>query len=169
MKRVLLTLVLLGLLCSSAFAVEAIKEGRGKISVSGSAQFQRNDADVDQVILAVEVGYFVIDDLEVAVKVWGMIFENASTATLISGILSAKYHIDTESPVVPYVGPQIALVYADFGTDDDTEFGWGGFIGLDFFVTENVALFLEYNLLLTEVMGEGFTQHALNFGMSLFW
>jgi opacity protein-like surface antigen len=170
MKRVFLALALMGLLCSSAFATEAIKQGRGKLSVSGSASFQRNTSEVDMLILATEVGYFVVDDLEVAVKAMGMVAEaDGMDMTMMSGLLSMKYHVDTESPVVPYVGPQVALVYIDYGIGDDTEFGWGGFAGMDFFVTENVSLFVEYNLLLTEGMGQDLTQHALNFGMSLFW
>jgi len=170
MKRVFLALALLGLLCSSAFATEAIKEGRGKLSVSGSASFQRNDVEIDTLILATEVGYFVVDDLEVAVKAMGMMAEADGTdMTMMSGLLSMKYHVETESPMIPYVGPQVALVYVDYGIDDDTSFGWGGFAGVDFFVTENVSLFVEYNLLLAEVVGQDYMQHALNFGMSLFW
>ena len=147
MKRLWLVVAVLTLLAVPASA--GTKAGDTEVTLSGSYQNfgGTNMAGSDVVTLATGMGYFVTKEAEVGGTVMGQWGDNQSGLAFSTNF---KWHFNTNSDVVPYVGPQVGLYHQDMLGLDATDFSWGALVGVKVFVSQNVNIFAEYNLLRVE-------------------
>ena len=113
----------------------------------GTQEIQFNGGiDVDSVAgTAIEFsagyGYFVADYVQVG-GLFGFSNDDILSTFAVGGF--AEYNIETETAVMPFVGTQLRLIYADvdtaFGSESETAGALGLYVGLKFFVTEDLAL-----------------------------
>ena len=83
----------------------------------------------------------------------------------------ARYHFNTDSDMVPYIGAHISYDYADADVDDGDGFIYGPLLGIKFFLNERTNLFVEYQYRLyggdlEDVYDES---SAVLFGLSFKW
>ena len=135
----------------------------GNAMVQGSGiQFASVDGE-SQTSIAVDGGYFVIDDLALLVGL-GYFTDSASDSNSFSYRLGGKYYLGGNIPLtLDYTGSSIKDA-----AEDPSWLGIGA--GYAFFLGENVALEpgLRYNL----TMNEDFTEEnvfQLNVGFSIFF
>ena len=122
---------LLILLALSGNAIVVNAAGRGSAFSGGSTSFgivasSAHEFDNDYVIFGVNIGYFVVDGLELAIEAqhW---FSGEPSVSKVS--TQAKY-IFTQMPAIkPYVGAFYRQTFID---DFDDEFSFGGRAGVFF-------------------------------------
>lgn len=165
MKKIVLSVIVaasLALMASDAFSAQIIKQGTSKVAVSAAADFTQIErdvkADVYVLALAGEYGYFVTDNIELAVRTmlaWTQLRAHGvagrTTATMAILDFVPKWHFATDGKIVPYIGPQLAYIYATFKTSGlssgtTNTVGYGGVLGADVFLSDQTSLFVEYNL-----------------------
>lgn len=86
-------------------------------------------------------GYFVADYVEVG-GLFGFSNDDYISSFAAGGF--AEYNFETETDVLPFVGTQLRLIYADvdtaFGSQSETAGALGLYVGVKFFITEELAI-----------------------------
>jgi len=166
MRRLLILTLLLAFVFAGT-ANAAVKEGDTEISLYGSytGTDYEDGSSSDSTVLALGVGRFFTDELELGGTVLGAWAEDIDLYAL-GGTL--KYHFLTDRTTVPYFGGQLSYsLYEAAGTDVDGLL-YGPLAGMKFFVSENTSLFVEYQY---QIYGGDIgdfleSSHALMFGIS---
>lgn len=143
MLRQLPTALLITLFTLMSFSAQAgIEKGDKTFTISGS--FQSSDNEDFTTILA-SAGLFVSDTMEV--QGTGFLIDGGGfTVTAFGG--NANLYIPGKDPdLIPYIGGGATLVIIDSDTFSDTSIGFNGQIGIKQFLSENVAMNYQFQIL----------------------
>ena len=131
----LATLSLLTLQVSAA----PLALGTQEVRLDGGIDFE-SSAGTD-ITLNVGYGYFIADYIEVG-GLFGIADNDIVTSLSIGGF--AEYNIDTATEMIPFLGSQLRLVYADIdvgaSSESQTALALGVYAGAKFFLTEELAI-----------------------------
>lgn len=156
MKRWLI-LLSVGCLAFATGASASVQKGDTELEASFAWMSQSgvgSNPDFDAWFLSGALGYFVTDNIQVAVAGFWSSFDWSSNLDLdVYGIgAKGKYHFMPTNQWVPYVGGQIYWANADVGasspgltanTDTDAVL-WGPVVGARYELNANNDFFIEY-------------------------
>lgn len=171
-KTVVLAIVAAFVLAPAGIA--ATHQGDTYFTLDGMWQRMspRNGDSVKATLVGAGVESFVTKEISVGPKfvgIWSDYFN------LYGFGVDGKYHFNTDSTIVPYVGGQANYVRAnlkDFGFLDSgsTVSGlmYGPLVGVKMFMTDNTVLFVEYqyNRFTSDLKDNLKDQHAILFGVA---
>lgn len=160
---------------------EAVERaGDWRLSISGSLSFGETDIDgggtfdTDVYTLDATVGYFITESSEVGfdLGVLGIDIEG-DDATIFSLRPRYAFHFAPKGPVDPYIGGRVGFATIDvnaLGVDaDDTGYTVGGFAGINFFVSDTVAIFTELGYDYFDFDGFEQEEVRVSLGIALFF
>jgi len=153
-----------------------IEEGTKEISAFGALSTTEPEEGDTTTQLVIQVGGGVFLDTNNQV---GGSFTQASsesggdTATLrvITGFF--KHHLNTEEEAIPYLGGQGGMAFLEFAGESASSIAYGGMFGVKFFLSEELSMNVEYNLLFTTITYDSqeydVTQTTIQAGMSYYF
>ncbi|HMP89880.1 MAG TPA: outer membrane beta-barrel protein [Kiritimatiellia bacterium] len=137
MKKTVLSLAALAL--ASQVSAAPLALGTQEIRFDGMIDFD-SVAGTD-ISINVGYGYFIMDYLEVG-GIGGITDNDIVTTFSVGGF--AEYNIDTATELIPFLGSQLRLVYADIDvgatSESQTALALGLYAGAKFFLTEGLAI-----------------------------
>ena len=146
MKKVF-SAILMAFMISCSFAYAGTKAGNLEIGVNFAYDhFSGGDSDADNIIFGGQFSYFITDAVSLgltSVVMWNspdddsddMIEESDTTIVFVE--FQPDYHLNISGTIVPYLGPHLGIMYGDSDGESETDFDYGGHIGIKAFVSEN--------------------------------
>jgi opacity protein-like surface antigen len=155
LQRIALLALAISLLALPAWAATKAgdKEIGGQISVGTTTSSVEGGGSVTNTTTAIlaSFGYFTTKALQVggSVAMQGLKSDDAETSfTFLEGFV--KYHFNTDTATVPYVGALLGTVNVKFsgGGTSETSSGttMGAMAGVKFYRTEDLSINAEYNI-----------------------
>ena len=143
MKQALIAAILLAFVLAPT-ASAATNQGDTYFTFAGMFERVSYDEGDSESATTVAGGleYFVSKEISISFTLSGTWAEDVD----MYGIgLGARYHFNTDSNVVPYVGGQFKYDYADWdGWGSEDGFSYGPVAGVKLFMTEYTHFFIEY-------------------------
>jgi len=143
LKRIIvLVILLLCILPMTAFAGPADNFLAGRMYFGGSGSFSidlEGTGDMD-IYLNPDIGYFPVKNLLLEIELDMRLRGSSSSISVGTGL---NYYIPLAGAVVPYAGAQLYYVVTDDFNNTDGSMWVRLLGGLDLFVTENAAFFIE--------------------------
>jgi opacity protein-like surface antigen len=160
--------VALALISSASISAAEGRDQSLRNSATVGLNFQgvgRNDPENDTGLgetyttgINIGMGHFVTDNIEIggsfSLSISTSDIGSDSESRTIGIMANSKYHFAPFSRTCPYLGPQCGLSGNSFSDDSgiyqsDSSFGLGYMAGINFFNSNNAAMYLEYNFLWT--------------------
>ncbi|HKJ00542.1 MAG TPA: outer membrane beta-barrel protein [bacterium] len=174
MKKIIgaLGCAMLVLVFAAGTASAKVSKGQKEISFFGSLVNTSPDSGDSSTttILQVSGGVFISDPSQVGGSVILVSTDSGGVTTSVT-LLNAffKYHINPQSETVPYVGGQVGFAAAESGGFSDSGLSFGGMVGAKFFLSENLSVNPEFNLLHSTLFDVSVTQTTLQIGLSYYF
>lgn len=173
MKRILLAIGLacLALSLVGTLAEAKVKKGDKEISFFGSVieTSPEGAESTTTVIVQVAGGVFVTDNVQVGGSVMQTSIFNSFTATvrLLNGFV--KYHFNPNDVLVPYVGAQAGMAFVESDFSSDSGISYGGMAGFKYFLSENLSINGEGDIIQSKIADTTATQTILQVGLSYYF
>jgi len=163
---VLITLFIVVVLAGGSEA-RLMKQGTRELDINGS--YDQNTGAGSFFYTALGYGYYIRDDLELAVA-GALMF--ADTYTGIHPAVSMTYDFETGTDWVPFVEANLGYGYWDFKPGTKSGFVYGGGGGIKYFLANNVAISLavDYDIASEDLFEEknggwGKTNLGMHYGL----
>jgi Outer membrane protein beta-barrel domain len=174
MKKALWSLACaaLMLLIAGAPASAKVKQGDKEIAFFGALISQSFDSggSASEALIQVSGGFFISNASQVGGSLINVSSDTGgvtSTVRLINGFY--KFHFNTDTDTVPYVGAQAGVAEADVGGTSESGASFGAMAGVKMFLSENLSVNPEFNILHSTLAGVGVTQTTLQIGLSYYF
>lgn len=168
MRKIALTMVLCValLMATAAYAEGGEAHSKGAVTLNLDGMVVSQGGDSPTVAAGLGLGYFFADQWEIAVDAIGVFSPGegeSDSSHMIYVLGKLKYYFVNSSKVVPYVGIQAGGIFAD----SDNVGLYGGLVGLEFLVSDNATVYIEYNLigLASDIDNGGDSDNLLHLGL----
>lgn len=178
MKRLTIfgLMLFIGIFFATANSHAALEEGTKEVSAFGAhttTDPEEGDSST-QLIVQVSGGVFLDPKGQVGGSFTLITSESGGVTAairLITGFY--KYHLSPEEEVVPYIGGQVGLAFAEAGGESASATAYGGMFGVKNFLSEDLSVNIEYNILFTTLTYDNVdydvTQTTIQAGMSYYF
>ncbi|MCX8082256.1 MAG: porin family protein [bacterium] len=171
MKKILFCLAVAGLIIGMAtFASAAVQQGDTTLTFNaGYSYLDIADGATSSwdITGRIALGKFLTNNFQLegilnATK--GEMYESLEY-TYGAVLIRPNFHFATEGATVPYIGAAAGFFFYDIEDESDTNFIWGGQVGLKQFIRDNVFIQMEASYLMTEMMDEELNIFKILFGL----
>jgi len=143
MKQALSAAILLTFVLAPT-AIAATNQGDFYFTFAGmfqNASYDDGDSDTTTTV-AGGLDYFITKEISLGLALSG---SWADEVDIYGAGVNGKYHFNTDSNIVPYIGGQFNYDYADFDDEGSSDgFMYGPLVGVKLFMTEYTHFFIEY-------------------------
>ncbi|MCM8776730.1 MAG: porin family protein [Candidatus Omnitrophica bacterium] len=160
MKKILSCLFVAGLIIGIAqFASAAVQQGDTTLTLNVGYSYMdiaEGETSSWDITGRIALGKFLTNNFQLEGILNGTVGEMYESLDYHYGaiVIRPNFHFATEGATVPYIGAAAGFFFYDIEGESDTNFIWGGQVGLKQFIRDNVFLQMEASYLMTEMIDE---------------
>jgi len=171
MKKVLFLCLALSFVVVASTAIAGTKAGMKEVNFQVQySNMSADDVDMSTWVAAGKFGYFFTDYFSVGVDgaILNMDIEGLDLTMYSIGIVP-NYYFNMGSNVTPYIGLNLGQVGFEVEDADESEFYYGGQIGVLVFVSESVAIDFQGRYTRYDIENVDVDEFGLRAGLSIFF